>query len=203
MSSPSLRIRRHRVSGGGARRLWPVTMVVAATALALTGCGEPGVLAPIDSPEPSTSTSVEPSPAPGASETPDDSPAPSGSAQPTTPPVAGDLACTDVFTAAQLYDFNPNFAPTADAGDLPGVIADIADAGGTVCAYQHVTGADRLVIGVLEGMGNFSAPEFETVGDEGVATSTNGSAVVAAASIYFGELRDAQPVLDEVAENLE
>lgn len=205
MSRPSLRI----------RRLLPVAVIAAATALALTGCA-PGALAPTDSPEPSTSVSGQPSETP--SETPGDTPSetPDASAGPgeteapgqtetpqvTTPPVAGDLPCSDVFTADQLYDFNPNFAPTSDQGTLPGAVADIAEAGGTVCAYQHVTGADRLVIGVLQGMGSFGAPAFETIGDEGVATVPTEGAVVSAASIYFASARDAQPVTDDVVANL-
>ncbi|MCH1883721.1 hypothetical protein [Agrococcus sp. ARC_14] len=199
MSSP-LRIRRRRI-----HRLWPVTIVAAVTALALTGC-EPGVLAPTESPEPSTSPSTtseatqtpEPTEDPGTTETPD----PSSSAEPTTPPVAGELPCSDVFTADQLYEFNPNFAPTGEPGELPGAIADIADAGGTVCAYQHVTGSDRLVVAVLQDAGGFSGAGFETVGDEGVSTVPAGGAVVAAASIYFASAQDAQPVTDEVVANL-
>ncbi|WP_206446202.1 hypothetical protein [Agrococcus sp. KRD186] len=195
MSRPSLRIRH---------RLLPVTIVAAVTALALTGC-EPGVLAPTDSPDPSTGPTVTAEPTettqptePGATETPGQTDTP----EVTTPPVAGDLPCTDVFTADQLYAFNPNFAPSSDQGELPGAIADIADAGGTVCAYQHVTGSDRLVIGVLEGMGDFDAPEFESVGEIGVASAQTDGSVVAAASIYFVEARDAQQVLDEVSANV-
>lgn len=201
MSRPSLRI----------PRLLPVAVIAAAAALALTGC-EPGALAPTDSPEPSTSVSGQPSETP--SETPDETPDASAgpgetetpgqteTPQVTTPPVAGDLPCSEVFTADQLYDFNPNFAPTSDRGTLPGAVANIAEAGGTVCVYQHVTGADRLVIGVLQGMSSFSAPAFETVGDEGVATVPTDGAVVSAASIYFASERDAQPVTDDVVANL-
>ncbi|GEK80992.1 hypothetical protein [Agrococcus baldri] len=197
MSSPSLRIRR---------RLLPVTIVAAVTALALTGC-EPGVLAPTESPEPSSSPTVTPEPSesetPGSGEpTETDAPEQSGSPEPTTPPVAGELPCTEVFTADQLYDFNPNFAPTSDQGELPGAIGEIADAGGTVCAYQHVTGSDRLVIAVLQDAGGFSGAGFETVGDEGVSTVPSGGTVVAAASIYFASAQDARPYIDEVIANL-
>ncbi|SFR98382.1 hypothetical protein SAMN04487783_0218 [Agrococcus baldri] len=195
MSSPSLRIRP---------RLLPVTIMAAVTAMALTGC-EPGALAPADSSDPTTSPTVTVEPTettePGQ---PDDTETPAETDTPevTTPPVAGDLPCTDVFTADQLYAFNPNFAPSSDQGELPGAIADIADAGGTVCAYQHVTGSDRLVVGVLEGPGDFDAPPFETVGEIGVASAQANGAVIAAASIYFVEARDAQQVLDEVAANV-
>lgn len=201
MSSPSLRI----------RRLLPVALVATATALALTGC-EPGALAPTESPEPSASASAQPSTSPSASETPDatelpESPeptaAPSESALPTTPPIAGELACTDVYTAEQLYEFNPNFAPSSDQGSLPGAVDDVADAGGTVCAYQHVTGADRLLVGVLSDGAGFSAPAFETVGDMGVAVAPQGGAIVAVASQYFDTAQDAQQVIDQVADNLD
>lgn len=208
MSSPSLRI----------RRLLPVAVVAAATALALTGC-QPGALAPVESEEPSSSapeqptTSATPGATPGESETPGateslppeptPTPAPTGTALPTTPPVAGDLDCSDVYTADQLYEFNPNFAPSSDEGSLPGAIDDVADAGGTVCAYQHVTGMDRLLIGVLSDAAGFAAPAFEKVGDMGVATSPQGGAIVAVASQYFDQAQDAQPVIDQVADNLD
>ena len=185
------------------RRLLPVAIVAAATALALTGC-EPGALAPVDSPEPSSSASGQPSQARGETTEPGETEAPEQTETPevTTPPVAGDLPCSDVFTADQLYEFNPNFAPTTDQGTLPGAIADLAEAGGTVCVYQHVTGADRLVIGVLQGLGEFNAPEFETVGDEGVVTVPVDGTIVSAASIYFPSADSAQTVIDQVSGNL-
>ena len=199
MSSPSLRIRHARI-----RRLLPAAIVAAATAMMLTGC-EPGVLAPPESPEPSTSTTPtatdEPSETPGPTDEPVETEA-SETPQPTTPPVAGDLACSDIFTAAQLYDFNPNFAPTEQQGQLPGATATIADAGGTVCAYQHVTGDDRLVIAVLQNPGSTTAPAFETAGEVGVASTSTGSLLVSVASIYFPSAQDAQPVLDQVTANL-
>lgn len=191
------------------RRLLPVALVATATALALTGC-EPGALAPNDSeaPSPSASETDPSSPTPSASETelpepPTPTPAPTGSALPTTPPVAGDISCTDVYSADQLYEFNPNFAPTAEQGSLPGAIDDVADAGGTVCAYQHVTGADRLLIGVLNDAAGFAAPAFETVAGMGVATSPQNGAIIAVASEYFDTVQDAQQVIDQVADNLD
>lgn len=195
MSRPSLRI-RHRA------RLLPATIVAAAAALALTGC-EPGVLAPPESQGPTPSASEQPVESPAATDAPaTDDPAATDSPEVTTPPVAGELPCTDVFTAEQLYEFNPNFAPSSEQGSLPGAIADIAEAGGTVCAYQHVTGSDRLVVAVLQEAAGFAAPEFEAVGDEGVAALPSGGTIVAAASIYFTSAADAQPVLDAVADNL-
>lgn len=200
MSSPSLRI----------RRLLPVALVATATALALTGC-EPGALAPTASPEPSATASETPTPSATAIETPASTespeptptPAPTGTALPTTPPVAGELPCTQVYSADQLYEFNPNFAPSSDEGSLPGAVADVAQAGGTVCAYQHVTGADRLLIGVLSDAAGFAAPAFETVDDMGVAASPQDGAVIAVASQYFSTAQDAQQVVEQVATNLE
>lgn len=186
------------------RRLLPAVIIASATALALTGC-EPGVLAPSESPTPSASSSPSATPSPSATtpvESPEPTPAPTGSALPTTPPVAGDVPCSQVYTAEQLYDFNPNFAPSSDAGALPGAISSIVDAGGTVCAYQHVTGGDRLVVGVLQDASGFQAPVFETVGDLGVATAPSGGTVVSVASQYFTSERDARQVLDQVLANL-
>lgn len=197
MSSPSLRIRTSRI-----HRLLPAAIVAAVTALALTGC-EPGVLAPTESPVPSTSTTPTATSEP--SETPTDEPVEteaSETPEPTTPPVAGDLACSDLFTAGQLYEFNPNFAPTEQQGQLPGATATIADAGGTVCVYQHVTSSDRLVIAVLQDPGTVDAAAFETVGDEGVATEQASNVLISVASIYFASAADAQPILDQVAANL-
>ncbi|MGC5078342.1 hypothetical protein [Agrococcus sp. DT81.2] len=204
MSSPSLRT----------RRLLPVALVAAATALALTGC-EPGALAPNASPEPSAPATEQPtptaseteseteSPAPSDPPAPSPTPAPTGTALPTTPPVAGELPCTSVYSADQLYEFNPNFAPSSDEGSLPGAIDDVADAGGTVCAYQHVTGSDRLLIGVLQDSAGFAAPAFETVGDMGVAVSPQGGTVIAVASQYFTSAQEAQQVIDQVADNID
>lgn len=186
------------------RRLLPVAIVASATALALTGC-EPGVLAPSESPAPSGSSSPTTTPSPSATtpiENPEPTPAPTGSALPTTPPVAGDVPCSQVYTADQLYAFNPNFSPSSDAGSLPGAISDIADADGTVCAYQHVTGGDRLVVGVLQEAAGFQAPAFETVGDMGVATAPAGGTIVSVASQYFTSEQDAREVLDQVVANL-
>ncbi|MFA4841095.1 MAG: hypothetical protein WC580_05270 [Agrococcus sp.] len=202
MSSPSLRI----------RRLLPVAVVTTATALVLAGCA-PGALAPAESPEPSATATEQPTPTPTETETetptatespePSSTPAPTGTALPTTPPVAGELPCTSVYTADQLYEFNPNFAPSSDEGSLPGAIDDVADAGGTVCAYQHVTGSDRLLIGVLQDASGFAAPAFETVSDMGVAASPQGGTIIAVASQYFATAQDAQLVIDQVADNID
>ncbi|WP_413316507.1 hypothetical protein AA0Z99_07665 [Agrococcus sp. 1P02AA] len=190
---------RHRI-----RRLLPVAIVAAAAAVALTGC-EPGALAPTDSPTPSSS--AQPTPSAGGSAEPTPTPTPSepaGSepAEPTTPPVAGEIACSEVFTADDLYAFNPNFAPTGERGELPGTTADIADAGGTVCAYQHVTGPDRLVIAVLPQAQGATGPTFEAVGEVGVATTLDGDALLSVASEYFVTEQDAATVLEQVAANL-
>lgn len=185
-------------------RLLPVAIVAAAAAFALTGC-EPGALAPQDSalPSASPSASAAPSETPGSTDEPiDTEPADSETPAPTTPPVAGDLACSDIFTAAQLYDFNPNFAPTTQQGELPGATAEIADAGGTVCVYQHVTGSDRLVVAVLQDPATLDYPAFELVGDDGVATSRASNVLISVASIYFASERDAQSVIDQVSSNL-
>ncbi|WP_072313018.1 hypothetical protein [Agrococcus sp. Marseille-P2731] len=191
---PSL---RHRIP-----RLLPVAIVAAASALALTGC-EPGALAPTESPSPSTSAQPTPSPSGSAEPTPSPSePAASETAEPTTPPIAGEIACSEVFTADDLYAFNPNFAPTSERGELPGTTADVADAGGTVCAYQHVTGSDRLVIAVLPQAQGTTGPAFETVGEIGVATTLDGEALLSVASEYFVTEQDAAAVLEQVAANV-
>ncbi|WP_404312927.1 hypothetical protein LG314_03555 [Agrococcus terreus] len=184
------------------RRLLPVA-VAAAAALALTGC-EPGALAPSASPGAGTdspSATTEPSSS-GPVETPEPTPAPTGSALPTTPPVAGEIACEDVLTAEQLYEFSPNFAPSSQQGSLPGAIGGVAEAGGTVCAFQHVTASDRLLVAVLQDAAGFSAPAFESAGGMGIATEPAGGSVIAVASEYFDGAPNAQPVLEDVAANL-
>ncbi|WP_306231508.1 hypothetical protein [Agrococcus beijingensis] len=192
------------------RRLLPAVIMASVTALGLAGCGEPGALAPSDSPSPTASASETPDPAASGEPTESAEPtesgeptaAPSETAQPTTPPVAGDIPCSTVYTAEQLYEFNPNFAPTGDQGTLPGAVAEIADAGGTVCIYQHVTGSDRLLVGVLRDAGGFSSPTFASEGDIGIATTVTGGTAVSIASEYFAEERDARPVLDQVVANI-
>ncbi|WP_347754156.1 hypothetical protein [Agrococcus sp. ProA11] len=185
------------------RRPLPVAIVAAVTAMALTGC-EPGALAPTDAAtdSPSASATSEPIETPGATDEPIDA-EPEPTVLPTTAPVAGELPCSDVYTADQLYDFNPNFAPSNQQGQLPGAIGEIAEAGGTVCVYEHVTGSDRLLIAVQQDASTSDYPGFETVGDEGIATTLANDALISVASVYFVSEQDARPVVDDVASNLD
>lgn len=184
-------------------------LAVTMSALVLTGC-QPGVFAPTDTDAPATTpTATETSP---ATDEPIDEPMdeptqapvetdPAATPLPTTPPVVGALPCSRVLTADQLYAFNPNFAPVERAAAMPPALERVADAGGTVCAFRHVTGSDELVVGALEDAAGFQAPEFEQVGDLGVALAPVGGTVVVVASQYFGSAAEAQEVLDAVAGN--
>ena len=132
------------------RALLPVALLAAA-ALGLSGC-QAGLLAPTvsESASPSASSDVEaPStqqPEPSASE---GEPSEAPSQSPVAPGEAVDFTCEEVFTLQQLYDFDPNFALADDPGiPLPAAFELIADNGGLVCAYRHVTANAVLLIGV-------------------------------------------------------
>ncbi|GAA2174421.1 hypothetical protein GCM10009846_20300 [Agrococcus versicolor] len=117
-------------------------------ALALAACA-PGSL------DPTPTSDATPTQAPPPSDAPEDpnpsafEPAPS--VAPSVGPAAGDLdlACDALLTPQQVYDFNPQMLATASpTSALPEAFAAIVDAGGVVCAWEHVTSADVLLVGV-------------------------------------------------------
>lgn len=167
-------------------------------ALALAACA-PGAL------DPSPTTSDAPSVAPSSeAPTPDPSPSdfePEPSVPPTTEPVGGDLelACDAVVTPDQIYAINPELLATASpAGGIPADLGAYAD-GGVVCAWQHVTSGDVLLVGVLRAADGTPAPVTVVPGRSAVV----GDWLIAVASPYFdGAEADADALIAQVAGNL-
>ncbi|SDH25530.1 hypothetical protein [Agrococcus jejuensis] len=168
-----------------------VAVLAVAGALALAAC-TPGALGDDDAP----STSPTPTPAPPPSDAPAD-PDPSGfdpapSEAPVVGPVDGDLdlACGDLLTPQQVYDFNPEMLATdAPTGGLPAGFATIVEVGGIVCAWQHATSGDVLLVGV--------ASVEATEGHDGwdctpvtCADAVDGDTYVLVGSLYFEGAED-------------
>jgi hypothetical protein len=127
-----------------------VTALALAAALATAACA-PGSLAPDASSSPTPTTTQ----APPSTEAPaDPNPSayePAPSVAPTVPPASGDLdiACDAMLTPQQVYDINPQMLATASpSSPLPSAFGAIVDAGGVVCAWEHVTNADVLLVGI-------------------------------------------------------
>lgn len=187
------------------RALLPAALLAAA-ALGLTGC-QAGLLAPTESESatPSASNDVEaPSteqPEPSASE---GEPSEAPSQSPVSPGEAVDFTCEEAFTLQQLYDFDPNFALADDPGiPLPAAFELIADNGGLVCAYSHVTSGALMLIGVGPAGTDYSeGSTYTNDGNIGVEYRQTESYGIAAGSTYFGSEGDAVPILDQVEANI-
>lgn len=178
-----------------------VALLAAAGALALAAC-TPGALD--GDPAPSETPTQAPAPS-DAPEDPDPSAFdPEPSEAPTVPPVAGDLdlACDAVLTPQQVYDFNPQMLATASPiGGLPDAFAAIVEDGGLVCAWQHATSGDVLLVGVQPD----GAPADDDV-DAGQLTTygeVQGDWFVLVGSRYFEGAEDqAQALAAQVGDNL-
>lgn len=178
-----------------------VTALAAAGALLLSACA-PGALDGDASPSPSPSTSE--SAIPSASPTvPDPNPSdfePAPSDPPVVEPVDGalDLACPDVLTPDQVYEISPELLATATpASGIPADFAPYSESG-VVCAWQHVTSGDVLLVGVLEAAGDAPAVSILPGG-----AAVVGSWAIAVGSEYFeGDAPAAEALIQQVATNL-
>lgn len=178
-----------------------VAVLAAVSALALAAC-TPGSL---DGDAPSETPTQAPAPS-GAPEDPNPSafdPAPSEA--PVVGPVDGDLdlACDAVLTPQQVYDFNPEMlATTSPAAGLPGAFSAIVEHGGIVCAWQHATSGDVLLVGVQP-----ADEESVDDGDAGDLTTwseTSGDWTVLVGSHYFEGAEDqARAMAAQVGSNLD
>ncbi|MFC7432662.1 MULTISPECIES: hypothetical protein [unclassified Agrococcus] len=175
--------------------------LAAAGTLVLAACA-PGALD--GEPSPSPSTSAPETPIPSASPSvPDPNPSdfePAPSEPPVVAPVDGalDLACPDVLTPDQVYEISPELLATASpTAGIPADFAPYSDSG-VVCAWQHVTSGDVLLVGVLEAAGDAPA----------VSTLPGGAAVVGAWAIavgseYFeGDAPAADALIQQIGANL-
>ncbi len=173
-------------------------VLAAAGALLLSACvpgaldGEPTQPTTSGAPAPST---APPDPDPSAFE-------PAPSVAPSVAPVAGelDLACDAVLTPDDVYAFNPELLATAtpDSG-VPADLEPYAE-DGVVCAWQHATSRDPLLVGVLRAEDGEPAPFTAMPGRAEVV----GDWLVAVASPYFQDAdADAQALIEQVADNLD
>lgn len=170
-------------------------LAAAAGALALAAC-TPGAL--------DAAPSETPTQAPAPSDAPED-PNPSGfDPAPSDPPVVGpvegdlDVACTEVVTPDQVYAITPELLATATpASGIPAELAPYAESG-VVCAWQHVTSGDVLLVGVLRDADDAPAPTT-LPGRSAVV----GEWAIAVASEYFeGDDAGADALIQQVAANL-
>lgn len=184
-------------------------VTLALIAAGLTGC-QPGALDPDASSAPSTSAEPDPSgtqePSGEPSGEPSEEPSGEPTAPPTTNPIGGDLdvPCATLFTIDQLYELNPNFAPTnAPAVAVPGAVDAVAAAGGVTCAYQHVTNTDALFVAAAPAAEATAAAPFSEEGDMAVATRiTDEWSVAVASPLFLGDEQGANRVIDQVLGNL-
>lgn len=178
-----------------------VAVLAAAAALALAAC-TPGALDGDASPTPSASASE--APVPSATPTVSDpnpsdfDPAPSD--PPPVGPIGGDLdlTCSAVVTPDQAYAISPELLATERP--TTGVPADFAAyaQSGVVCAWQHVTSGDVLIVGVLQGASDAPAPTSLPG-----ASAVVGQWGIAVASEYFdGDAPAADALIQQIASNL-
>ncbi|MGO1406478.1 MAG: hypothetical protein ACTIKK_09895 [Agrococcus casei] len=192
------------------RALLPLALFAAA-ALGLTGC-QAGLLAPTPSETevaPSGAAPVESPSEEASEESPEESPSEgepdeAPSQEPLSPGEAVDFTCESLFTLQQLYEYDPNFTPSNEApAELPAAFSAIADAGGLVCAFQHVTAGALLLVGIApEDADLGEASGYTNNGVIGTETAEAGEYVIAVGSDRFGKEGDAAGLLQQVSGNV-
>lgn len=184
------------------RALLPLVLAVS---FALTGC-QAGMLAPTESESapaseapPVESPTQQPTASPSEGE-----PTEVPTQEPLAPGEAVDFTCDELFTLQQLYDFDPNFSPVNETDiDLPGAFTSIAEAGGLVCAFKHVTADALLVVGAAPAGVDFGDNAgFTNNGALGTETSEGEQYSVAVGSSHFGSEGDAAGIIEQVQGNL-
>lgn len=186
-----------------------VVAVAAALALSLAGCLEN---TPISKP---TATNSQ---TPSASPTPTPSPTPTESSD---PPVT--QSCAQIFTAQQVYNYNPNVVANTTYTPASGSFAaQAASENGQTCGWINETSNVQLDIAVSEpnatelaaakasasangGLTTFDASamqNFQTQNGSGVMQVFIGSYWVIISSADFTTASDAQPVAQTVLTNL-
>lgn len=171
-------------------------IALAAASLTLTACAPP--VGPDGSPSPSASTST---PSDSESAPPDEHREDPG--QPTAPPTsttrpdAGEdvgLACDDVITLQQMYDFNPNVSAlgqyTPEAGSLGDTVVSY---NGLTCRWSNNTSGRTIDVAIakldpetladLSADASKSAEPVSVYGDEGYFGQSSG---VGTAQIFTG-----------------
>ncbi|GAA1944136.1 hypothetical protein GCM10009717_08180 [Agromyces allii] len=192
------------------------TLLVAASALLLSGCSPAGA----DPTPPASDPAASGSP---AASDPAVTPEPSESVEPPTPFA---IACDALVTPDQLYAFNPNFGAAPDYAPKAATVKTVAtDAAGTACGYLNQTSGDLIEVAVatpsasaLTGYANEAAASstavptygtppavtgfFEHSGSNGQVQVFTGAYWVVLDSPEFFEPGDAQRLVEGVLANL-
>lgn len=210
----------------GHARYAPLIAAVAIATLAMSGCSGDD---PEDVASPSPTASALPGPSSSPVETvspePSESPSETAAPEPSPDPLSGlpvGVACEDLLTAQDVYDYNPNVG--TDPGYRPRVGSGpekTRELSGVACGWLNQTSGQTYSIGVAR----FEASELERVramvsqegGDAlgggldgtyrvesgvGVIELFVGSYWVSAESSAFLGVEDAQPLLDAIERNL-
>lgn len=193
------------------RNRFATTIAVLACAatlgLVLAGCVQ-------QTPNPTNSATDSPS----SSSTPSTSP----SATPTAsgvPSIPVTTACTAIFTAQQVYDFNPNYVATASYKPAPGTLqAQAAADQGRACAWLNETSGVKLEISVArpgnlaslrsgasgssEQLGGSAVGYFSTAGGVGRMQIFSGTYWIVISSQDISGTGDVDPIAKDVLGNL-
>lgn len=172
-------------------------IALAAASLTLTACAPP--VGPDDSPSPSAPSHSESTPSESAPpdehrEDPGEATAPPTS---TTRPDAGEdvgLACDDVITLQQMYDFNPNVSALGQFTPEAGSLADtVVSYNGLTCRWSNNTSGRTIDVAIakldpetladLSADAAKSADSVSVYGDEGYFGQSSG---VGTAQIFTG-----------------
>jgi len=126
-------------------RVFPAVIALSASALLLSACVP-------SEPSPAESTSV-----PTTSSTPEPSATSSATAEPTTSSTPDpqatpvDIACTELITPQQMYDFNPNYVLLSSfAPDAGTPAATAVQSKGTVCRWENGTSGITIDVSVVQ-----------------------------------------------------
>lgn len=194
-------------------------VVLGAAACTAFGTAPASPAGPSGTSAPAQTTASE---APSDSSTPSVTPTRSLTPTPTPTPVA--IACAKIFTAQQVYDFNPNFAATPKYQPAAGSLeSKVVAQAGVACSWQNESGAGTVQIGVarpaaseLTLLSGQAAQKYSPVPTYGNAPAVTGyfSPTAHAAQVFtrgywvtvdsplFQEPGDAEPIVADVLKNL-
>jgi len=155
--------------------------------LLLAGC------VPTSATDEATATRPGPTPSPTASSTAAPSAAPTATAAPEAQPIPLSVACDQLVSAQELYDYNPNFSPAPGFSPAAGSSAATAvSLGGTACSWAHQSNGETFDISAAQltdarlatakADAAASGTAVSTFGVEGYFGTVNGTAVAQAFS---------------------
>lgn len=201
-------------------------LVVVAGGIALAGCAPAVEDEPSASPSATSTASGAPteSSTPGTTTTPAE-PGETTKPAPTTKPDAGEkvgLACDQLITLQQMYDFNSNISLIGSFTPQSGTLsAKVAELKGLTCRWQQNSSGNNLDFSVakldaasLDALARDAASNstsvstygekgfFTRAGGRGTAQVFSGSYWVVAESVDFIEAGDVAPLMEAMLSNL-